>query len=94
MEDIAEEYHISSQTLRRRLDEEGGSFRAIKEKIRRNAVMQWLRDPDIPISEIARMTGFAEANGLSRAVKAWIGESPSEFRARLEKDRNYAPKSE
>jgi AraC-like DNA-binding protein len=93
MEDIAEEYHISSQTLRRRLDEEGSSFRAIKEKIRRNAVMQWLRDPDVPISEIARMTGFAEANGLSRAVKAWIGESPSDFRTRLEKERNKKPRS-
>lgn len=83
MEEIAGEYHVSSQTLRRRLDEEGTSFRLIKEKIRRNAVMQWLNDPDVAISEIAHMTGFAEANGLSRAVKGWIGESPSEYRARI-----------
>ncbi|TXS95839.1 AraC family transcriptional regulator [Parahaliea maris] len=83
MEQVAESYHMSSQTLRRRLDDEGSSFRLIKERIRRRAVMQWLNDPEIPISEIAHMTGFAESNGLSRAVKSWTGLSPTEYREKL-----------
>lgn len=82
MEDIAGEYNVSSQTVRRRLEDEGTSFRQIKDKIRRKVAMKWLQDSRLPISEVAMLSGFADANGLSRAVKTWTGESPSEFRAR------------
>ncbi len=81
MEQVAEEHCMSSQTLRRRLEREHSSYRAIKEEIRREVVMKWLGDSDVPISEIARRCGFAEPNGLSRAVKAWTGCSPTEYRA-------------
>lgn len=82
MEDIASEYNVSSQTIRRRLEDEGTSFRQIKDDIRRKVAMKWLQDSRLPISEVAMLSGFADANGLSRAVKTWTGESPSEFRAR------------
>ncbi len=81
MEDAASESNMSSQTLRRRLEEEGTSFRQIKDNIRRKVAMHWLRDPSVPIAEVARLSGFADPNGLSRAVKSWTGKSPSEFRA-------------
>lgn len=80
MEQLADECHVCSQTLRRRLEDEGTSYRGLKEEIRREAAMNWLRDEEIPIVEVSRMSGFAEANGLSRAVKSWVGVSPSEFR--------------
>ncbi len=80
MEQLADELHVGSQTLRRRLEEEGTSYRRIKEEIRREAAMIWLRDVEIPIVEVSRMSGFAEANGLSRAVKSWVGLSPTEYR--------------
>lgn len=80
MDQLADECHVGSQTLRRRLESEGTSYRGLKEDIRREAAMIWLRDVEIPIVEVSRMSGFAEANGLSRAVKSWVGVSPSEFR--------------
>lgn len=81
MEATAEEYHVSSQTLRRRLEEEGTSFRAIKDEVRKKMILRWLEDANIPISEVARMAGFAEPSGLSRVVKAWLGMSPTDYRA-------------
>ncbi len=81
MEDAAVEYNMSSQTLRRRLESEGTSFRHLKENIRRKVAMKWLRDPDISIARVATLSGFADPNGLSRAVKSWTGKSPSDFRA-------------
>jgi len=80
MEAVAVQYHMSSQTLRRHLEEEGASYRGIKEEIRRDVVMKWLGNSQISISEISRMGGFAEPNGLTRAVKSWIGLSPKAYR--------------
>jgi AraC-like DNA-binding protein len=83
IEDLAEEFNISSMTLRRRLVEEGISFRQIKAEIRRELVLKWLSEPNIPIGEISLRAGFAERNGLVRAVHAWVGLSPTEYRGRI-----------
>lgn len=83
MECIANHHHMSSQTLRRRLDDEGSSFRMIKERVRRRAVMKLLNQHDMSISEIAQMTGFSDGNGLSRAIKGWTGMNPTEYREQL-----------
>jgi AraC-like DNA-binding protein len=80
IEDLAEEFEMSSKTLRRRLDEEGISFRQIKEEIRRELVLKWLSEPNIPIGEVSLRAGFAERNGLVRAVRSWVGLSPREYR--------------
>lgn len=80
MEEVAALHHMSSQTLRRHLEEEDTSYRAIKEDIRREVVMKSLGDPRISIGEVSRLGGFAEPNGLTRAVKAWIGLSPKAYR--------------
>jgi AraC-like DNA-binding protein len=55
MQAIARKFNLSEQSLRRRLDEEGSSYRAIKEDIRREAAINWLLDDRIPISEVSRM---------------------------------------
>ena len=40
-----------------------------------------LRDTDIPISDIAKQTGFASAAYFTRAFRSSSGKSPSEFRS-------------
>jgi AraC-like DNA-binding protein len=81
MEDIAAHHHVCSQTLRRRLEQEGSGYRELKEEIRREVVMKWLSNPAMPIGEVSHLGGFAEASSLARAVKSWTGLSPSEYRA-------------
>ena len=83
IEDLAHEFNMSSKTLRRRLDEEGISFRQLKEEIRREMVLKWLSEPDIPIGEVSLRAGFAERNGLVRAVRSWVGISPKEYRGQM-----------
>jgi len=83
IEDLALEFNMSSKTLRRRLDDEEISFRQIKDEIRREVVLQWLSEPDIPIGEVSLRAGFAERNGLVRAVRSWVGLSPKEYRGRM-----------
>lgn len=84
IERVASELFVSSQTLRRRLAEAGTSFREIKNDIRRELVTHYLTIRRIPIAEVARLGGFAEPGGLSRAVRAWYGVSPRTYRQRHE----------
>ncbi len=80
MNEIANQYHMSTQTLRRKLAAEESSYSEIKENVRRKAALDWLTNPDLTISQIARLSGFSETNGLARAVKHWTGMSPKEYR--------------
>src|ERR1700737_70358 len=78
IEDLAREFNMSSKTLRRRLEDEAIGYRHIKEEIRREVVLKWLSEGDIPIGEISLRAGFAERNGLVRAVRSWVGVTPKE----------------
>ena len=80
MEEAAEQYHMSTQTLRRRLEEEGASYRSVKEAVRRAFVMQLLDNVDIPLGRVSELSGYAESTELTRAVKTWTGLSPRAYR--------------
>jgi AraC-like DNA-binding protein len=80
MEELAREFGVSSQTLRRGLKAEGTSYRQIKAEARREVVLNNISDTSLTLSQISVLAGFAEANGLVRAMKSWTGLSPSAFR--------------
>jgi AraC-like DNA-binding protein len=80
IEDAAAHNHVSSQTLRRRLQGERTSYRMLKEEVRREAALSWLAQEHLSIAEVSYRAGYAEPNGLTRALKAWTGISPSAYR--------------
>jgi AraC-like DNA-binding protein len=80
MERLAEEFGVCSQTLRRRLKEERLTYRALKAQARREVVMDQICDERVSLAQISLMAGFAETNGLARAMKSWTGFSPSQYR--------------
>ena len=81
IEEAAAHYNISSQTLRRRLQSECISYRLLKEQVRREAALEWLAQDGVGVGEASLLAGFAETNGLSRALKQWVGVSPSAYRS-------------
>jgi len=85
MEDVARQFNLSSQTLRRRLEEEGLHYRSIKDDVRREVALKLLQDKSITLVEVARRCGFSEASALARAVKGWTGMYPKEYRAQLDR---------
>jgi AraC-like DNA-binding protein len=80
MEELARKFGVSSQTLRRGLRTEGTSYRQIKWEARREVVLNNISDTTLTLSQISLLAGFAEANGLVRAMKSWSGLSPSAYR--------------
>jgi len=81
IEEAAAAWNISSQTLRRRLEREYTSYRLLKEEVRRETALKWLDADSLNIGDISIRAGFAETNGLSRALKHWVGVSPSDWRS-------------
>lgn len=80
--DIARALFLSQRTLHRRLQEEGTSFQAIKDVMRRDLANEWLSKTALPISRIAADLGYADASAFYRAFSAWTGEGPREYRLR------------
>lgn len=90
LEILAREQGVCSQTLRRRLDAMGTSYRALKSEVRREVAMKYIANGAMPISQASLRVGFAESNGLSRAFKAWAGVSASDYREMIA-TRNFTP---
>lgn len=79
-EALALEFNLTSATLRRRLREEGTSYQAIKDQLRRDLAIRFLSHSDRSVMDIALELGFSERSAFHRAFRKWTGASPGEFR--------------
>ncbi|MGZ6254075.1 MAG: AraC family transcriptional regulator [Candidatus Binataceae bacterium] len=82
LEDIARHLHLSLRTVQRRLKQEGSSFRAVKESLRRKMAITLVENSAQPIAQIARSLGYAESSAFFRAFVDWTGEAPTRYRKR------------
>lgn len=80
---VAGRLHVSQRTLHRRLEEEGSSFRTIKEALRRDLALNRLAKTRICIAEIAAGLGYTDPSTFYRAFVGWTGISPQQYRQRL-----------
>jgi AraC-like DNA-binding protein len=80
-ERVAAELALHPRTLHRRLKEEGTSFEAIKDEVRRDVALRYLQHGDLPLTRIAEKLGYAETSVLSRSCFRWFAASPRQLRA-------------
>lgn len=71
---------LSKRTLQRGLHQEGVSFRALTDEVRRGLATQYLTDGRVSLSEIALLLGFSEQAAFQRAFLRWTGVTPGQFR--------------
>jgi AraC-like DNA-binding protein len=83
LDDIAERLHLSTRSLHRRLEEEGTSFRAIKDALRRDMALARLSKTREPIARIAADLGYADTSAFYRAFVDWTGMAPAHYRRQL-----------
>jgi AraC-like DNA-binding protein len=79
-ETIAGRLGMAERTMHRRLAEEGTSFTALHESLRRELAHKYIRDATIPLQEIAYLLGYASQSAFSVAFKRWTGKTPSQMR--------------
>ncbi|MEM6747099.1 MAG: helix-turn-helix transcriptional regulator [Pseudomonadota bacterium] len=74
---------MSVATLRRRLSDEGTSFRALRTKVLSVRALELLAT-DAVMGVVAAELGFSDVRSFSRAFKSWTGETPHTARRRLQ----------
>jgi AraC-like DNA-binding protein len=77
---VADELHIASRSLRRRLAAEGTSYRALLDEVRQALAEELLLSAHMKLSEIAERLGYAEPAPFITAFKRWKGVSPDRYR--------------
>jgi AraC-like DNA-binding protein len=78
--EVAAALGMHPRTLQRRLRGEGENFEAIKDEVRREAAVRYLRETRLPLKTIAAMLGYSELSVLYRSCHRWFGEPPSTIR--------------
>jgi AraC-like DNA-binding protein len=71
---------ISVRSLRRRLAEEGSSYRAVTQAALQDSARAMLRDPQCTLQAAAHALGFADASAFHRAFRRWTGLTPIQYR--------------
>jgi AraC-like DNA-binding protein len=71
LDDVAGALHYSPRTLRRRLKQEGTSFREIMDEVRRIRARELLREGRVSRHRIANLVGYSDTSSLMRATRRW-----------------------
>ncbi|HZZ24423.1 MAG TPA: AraC family transcriptional regulator, partial [Roseiarcus sp.] len=87
LEDVAAHFDTPERTLRRKLHDEGTSFRKILDQLRAEVAIKYLRDTQMTIDDIAFALGFSETANFRHAFHRWKRASPREFRQTLQVER-------
>jgi AraC-like DNA-binding protein len=77
--DVADELDIHPRTLRRRLAEEGTSFRSLRNEARSTVAVDLLRNVGLTVEEVSTRLGYTEVSTFSHAFKRWHGVAPSAY---------------
>ncbi|WOH38845.1 AraC family transcriptional regulator ligand-binding domain-containing protein [Thalassotalea fonticola] len=78
-EKIAQELHMSPRTFHDKLKKEQTSYQQILDETRQQLADKYLKEMDIPFSELTYLLGFADSSSFSRAFKRWHGVPPSQY---------------
>jgi AraC-like DNA-binding protein len=78
---IASMLGMHPRTLQRRLRAEGESVESIKDNVRRDLVLRYLKQSSLPLIRVAKMLGYSETSTLSRSCYRWFSLSPRQLRA-------------
>lgn len=77
-EEVARRMGMSVRTLRRRLEGEGTSYRAVVAETY-GGVAEELLGAGLPVERVAQRLGYSDASSFTVAFKRWTGRTPGRF---------------
>lgn len=80
---VATHLALHPRTLQRQLAAQGATFAGLVDEVRREEAERYLRESDVPLSQLAGILGYSEQSVLSRACQRWFGTSASTVRSRV-----------
>ncbi|WP_196491498.1 AraC family transcriptional regulator [Burkholderia diffusa] len=70
---IASALRLSERTLQRRLADDGDNFGAIRDRVRADLALRYLRQSRLSQGEVAEILGFSDVTAFCRAFRRWHG---------------------
>ncbi len=83
LEDTASRLGIPDWTLRRKLKEEGITFQALLDNMRKDLALGYMRETQMSLGEVSYVLGFSTPGAFQRAFKRWTGDTPGDYRRRI-----------
>jgi AraC-like DNA-binding protein len=90
MAQAARELGLSVRSLRRYLEDEGSSYRALTQSMLRESACSMLRNPSVTLHAIAHTLGFSNPTAFHRAFRRWAKLTPAEYRAEFLSQSDHA----
>ncbi len=81
LQSVAKVLGTTGRTLNRRLQENGTTFRELREEVRFDAACQLIAQTGLTATEVADTLGYSDASAFSRAFERWSGMPPTRWRA-------------
>ena len=78
--DVADDLHLSTRTLQRRLMDAGVAYQALLDATRHELACHYLGSTDMAIAEVGYLLGYQEASAFHHAFKQWQGVGPGQYR--------------
>lgn len=79
-EKIAAELGMSSRSLHRKLKEKDVTYKALLDDTRKNLALQFIKQSELSITDIAYQLGFFDSSSFSKSFKRWFDQTPSQWR--------------
>lgn len=80
LDSLASRLAMSPRTLRRRLQEEGMSYRDIVARLQLDESVRLLQTTTLSVADIAEKVGFDDLPNFYRAFRRWTGTTPGAYR--------------
>ena len=74
---------LSPRTLQRRLKEQGMGFKNLIDDTRRRFAINYMKDRNHSLTQIAFLLGYSEVSAFNRAFKRWTDSTPLRYRRNL-----------
>ena len=83
LDQVAAQLAVHPRTLQRQLNEQGTSYQAVVDEVRRTATERYLGETHMSLGELTHLVGYTEQSVLTRSCVRWFGMPPSQYRRHL-----------
>lgn len=80
LEQVARHLHLSTRTLKRRLQDQGTTFQAVVDSVRLEQARLLLEETGKSLDAIAASLGYSDTSNFNRAFKRWMNMTPAAYR--------------
>ena len=80
-ESVAQIVNLSQRSMQRRLADAGTSFQRLRDRVRADIALKYLRQSNLRAAQIGEILGYSEPAAFTRAFRRQHGFTPREARA-------------